>query len=146
MEKDLTDEVNLLNKRINDLEKMLSVLMKPFNDIRKTTESYMSLAGLLFDHSDLTPYLILPELKDSISKDIMRVLLERPEYNVSQISDLVKSRRATASWRIICEKLLDLEKKISYKNSNGGSRSLYNLTVEVIKNWTQILGLTKLND
>ena len=143
MEKDLTGEVKELNKRINDLEKMLSVLMKPFNDIRKTTESYMRLAGLLLDHGGLTPDLILPELKDPISKDIVRVCLERPEQNVSQITDLVKSRRGTASRRIIREKLVDLEKKNIIQKQQRGSRSVYSLTTEVIKKWTQLLGLTK---
>jgi DNA-binding transcriptional ArsR family regulator len=143
VEKDLTDEVKELNKRISELEKMLSVLMKPFTDIRKTTESYMRLAGLLLDHGGLTPDLILPELKDPISKDIVRVLLERPEQNVSQITDLVKSRRGTASRRIIREKLVDLEKKNILQKQQHGSRSVYSLTAEVIKKWTQLLGLTK---
>jgi len=143
VEKDLTDEVKELNKRISDLEKMLSVLMKPFHDIRKTTESYMRLAGLLLDHGGLTPDLILPELKDPISKDIVRVLLERPELNVSQITDLVKSRRGTASRRIIRRKLMDLEKRNIIQKQQRGSRSVYRLTAEVIKKWTQLLGLTK---
>jgi DNA-binding transcriptional ArsR family regulator len=143
VEKDLTDEVKELNKRISDLEKMLTVLMKPFNDIRKTTESYMRLAGLLLDHGGLTPDLILPELKDPISKEIVRVLLERPEQNVSQITDLVKSRRGTASRRIIREKLVDLEKKNIIQKQQRRSRSVYSLTAEVIKKWTQLLGLTK---
>jgi DNA-binding transcriptional ArsR family regulator len=143
VEKDLTDEVKELNKRISDLEKMLSVLIKPFHDIRKTTESYMRLAGLLLDHGGLTPDLILPELKDPISKDIVRVLLERPEQNVSQITDLVKSRRGTASRRIIREKLVNLEEKNIIQKQQRGTRSVYSLTAEVIKKWTQLLGLTK---
>ena len=143
MEKDLTDEVKELNKRISDLEKMLSVLMKPLSDIRKTTESYMRLASLLLDHGGLTPDLILSELKDPISKEIVRVLLERPEQNVSQITDLVKSRRGTASWRIIRERLVDLERKNIIQKQQRGSRSVYSLTAEVIKKWTQLLGLTK---
>jgi DNA-binding transcriptional ArsR family regulator len=143
VEKDLADEVKELNKRISELEKMLSVLMKPFSDIRKTTESYMRLAGLLLDHGGLTPDLILPELKDPISKDIVRVLLEHPKQNVSQITDLVKNRRGTASRRIIREKLLDLEKKNIIQKQQRRSRSVYSLTAEVIKKWTQLLGLTK---
>jgi DNA-binding transcriptional ArsR family regulator len=143
VEKDLTDEVKELNKRISDLEKMLSVLMKPLTDIRKTTENYMRLAGLLLDHGGLTPDLILPELKDPISKEIVRVLLEHPEQNVSQITDLVKSRRGTASRRIICERLVDLEKKNIIQRQQRGSRSVHSLTAEVIKKWTQLLGLTK---
>jgi DNA-binding transcriptional ArsR family regulator len=143
VEKDLSEEIKELNKRISDLEKMLSMLMKPFNDVRRTTESYLRLASLLLDHGGLTPDLILPELKDPISKDIVRVLLERPEQNISQITDLVKSKRGTASRRIIREKLLDLEEKKIIQKQQHGSRSVYSLTAEVIKKWTQLLGLTK---
>ncbi len=108
MENDLADEVKELSKRINELEKMLSALMKPFSDVRKTTERYLKLAALLLDHGGLTPDVILPDLKDPISKDIVRVLLERPGQNVSQITDLVKSKRGSASRRIIRKKLLYL--------------------------------------
>lgn len=143
MEKNLSEEIKELNKRISDLEKMLSALMKPFNDIKKTTDSYLRLAGLLLDHGGLTPDVILPELKDPISKDIVRVLLERPEQNVSQITNLVKSRRGTASRRIIREKLVDLEKKNIIQKLQRGSRYIYSPTAEVIKKWTQLLGLIK---
>jgi DNA-binding transcriptional ArsR family regulator len=141
VKKDLTEEIKELNKRISDLERILSVLMKPLSDIRKTTENYMKLAGLLLDHGGLTPDLILPELKDPISKDIVRVLLERPEQNVSQITDLVKSKRGTSSRRIIREKLADLEKKNIIQKQQFGSRYVYSLTADVIKKWTHLLGL-----
>jgi DNA-binding transcriptional ArsR family regulator len=142
VEKDLADEVKELNKRISELEKMLSLLMKPLTDVRKTTERYLKLAGLLLDHGGLTPDVILPDLKDPISKDIVRVLLERPGQNVSQITDLVKSRRGTASRRIIRKKLLYLEEKHVIQKQQQGSRTVYTLTTEVIKKWTQLLGLT----
>lgn len=143
MEKDLADEIKELTKRISDLEKMLSVLLKPLNDVQKTTQNYIKLAGRLLDHGGLTPEVILPELKDPISKDIVRVLLERPEQNISQITDLVKSKRGTASRRIIREKLTDLEVKHIIQKQQHGSRYVYSLTAEVIKKWTQLLGLTK---
>jgi DNA-binding transcriptional ArsR family regulator len=142
VEKDLADEVKELNKRISDLEKMLSVLLKPLSDVRKTTERYLRLAGLLLDHGGLTPDVILPELKDPISKDIVRVLLERPGQNVSQITDLVKAKRGTASRRIIRKKLLSLEEKNIIQKQQQGSRVVYSLTSEVIKKWTQLLGLS----
>jgi len=141
VEKELAEEVKELNKRISDLEKMLSLLMKPLSDVQKTTERYLKLAGLLLDHGGLTPDFILPELKDPISKDIVRVLLERPEQNVSQITDLVKSKRGTASRRIIREKLSYLEEKNIIQKQQRGSRYVYSLTVDVIKKWTQLLGL-----
>jgi DNA-binding transcriptional ArsR family regulator len=143
VEKDLADEVKELSKRINELEKMLSVLLQPLNNVQKTTQSYLRLAGLLLDHGGLTPDAILPEVKDPISKDIVRVLLERPEQNISQITDLVKSKRGTASRRIIREKLQDLETKHITQKHQRGSRSVYSLTPEVINKWTQLLGLSK---
>lgn len=145
MEKDRTDvsnEIKELSKRISELESMLAALLKPLNDARKTTERYLKLAGLLLDHGGLTPDVIFPDLKDPISKDIIRVLLERPAQNVSQITDLVKSKRGSASRRIIREKLLDLETRNIVQKQQQGSRTVYSLTPEVIKKWTQLLGLT----
>lgn len=145
MEKDRTDvsnEIKELSKRISELESMLAALLKPLNDARKTTERYLKLAGLLLDHGGLTPDVIFPDLKDPISKDIIRVLLERPAQNVSQITDLVKSKRGSASRRIIREKLLDLETRNIIRKQQQGSRTVYSLTPEVIKKWTQLLGLT----
>ena len=143
MEKDLPGEVKELTKRINELEKMLAALLKPLSDAQKTTQNYLRLAGLLLDHGGLTPDVILPEVKDTISKDIVRVLLDRPEQNISQITELVKSKRGTASRRIIREKLLDLEAKRIVQKQQRGSRYVYSLTVEVITKWTQLLGLSK---
>jgi len=143
VEKDLAEEVKELTKRISELEKMLSVLLKPLSDVQKTTQNYMKLAGLLLDHGGLTPDAILPEVKDPISKDIVRVLLERPEQNISQITDLVKSKRGTASRRIIREKLHDLESKHIIQKQQHGSRYVYSLTPNVIKKWTQLLGFIK---
>jgi len=145
VEKDRTDvsnEIKELSKRISELESMLAALLKPLNDARKTTERYLKLAGLLLDHGGLTPDVIFPDLKDPISKDIIRVLLERPAQNVSQITDLVKSKRGSASRRIIREKLLDLETRNIIRKQQQGSRTVYSLTPEVIKKWTQLLGLT----
>ncbi len=146
MDKDQPDvkkEIKELSKRISELESLLATLLKPLTDVRKTTESYLRLAGLLLDHGGLTPEIILPELKDSISKDIVRVLLERPEQNISQITELVKSRRGSASRRIIRKKLQELETNHIIQRQEHGSRSVYSLTPEVITKWTQLLGLTK---
>jgi DNA-binding transcriptional ArsR family regulator len=141
-EKDVTSEIKELNKRISELESMLASLLKPLTDARKTTERYLRLAGLLLDHGGLTPDAILPNLKDPISKDIVRVLLERPEQNISQITDQVKSRRGTASRRIIRKKLQILEQQQIIRQQQNGSRTVYTLTPEVITKWTQLLGLS----
>ena len=109
--KDLAKEVKELNKRIAELEKMISVLVQPLQRVQTTTSNYLKVVQLLLEHGGLTPDLILSEVKDSISKEIVRVLLDRNEQNVSQITELVRSKRGTASRRIIREKINELTKK-----------------------------------
>jgi DNA-binding transcriptional ArsR family regulator len=140
---DLSTEIKELQKRIDDLERLLAGLIKPLTDARTTTERYLRLAGLLLDHGGLTPDLILPEVKDAIEKDIVRVLLERQDQNISQITELVKTRRGTASRRIIRQRLQSLEQKHIIQMRQQGSRTVYSLTAEVITKWTQLLGFPK---
>jgi len=140
VKKDLAREIKELNKRISELEKMLSVLIKPFQDVRRTTNNYMKLTGLLLDHGGLTPDLILPEVKDPISKEIVRVLMNRSEQNISQITELIRSKRGTASRRIIRKKIQELTEKNIIQNHQKGSTYVYSLAAEVIKKWSQMLG------
>ena len=119
---------------------MLSVLIKPLPDVRKTTSNYMRLTGLLLDHGGLTPDLILPEVKDPISKEIVRVLMDRSEQNISQITELIRSKRGTASRRIIREKIQELAEKNIIQKHQKGSLYVYSLTEKVIKKWSQMLG------
>jgi DNA-binding transcriptional ArsR family regulator len=141
VEKDLTEEIKELNQRINELEKMLSSLFKPLSDVTKTTRNYLRLTALLLDHGGLTPDIILPDLKDHISREIVRVLMDRSEQNISQITELVRSKRGTASRRIIREKLNELTDKKIIKKQQKGSRYVYSITEDVVKKWSKILGL-----
>lgn len=140
MTKDLTNEVKELNKRISELEKMLSVLVKPLQDVSKVTQNYMKIIRLLLDHGGITPDLILPEIKDPIAKEIVRVLLDRTEQNISQITELVRSKRGTASRRIIRDKIQELIEKDIIQKKQKGSLYVYSLTEKVIRKWSQMLG------
>jgi DNA-binding HxlR family transcriptional regulator len=136
----LEQEVKELNKRISELEKMLSVLIEPLRQVSRTTRNYMRITGLLLDQGGITPDMILPEVKDTISIEIVRVLLDRPDQNISQITDLVRSKRGTASRRIIRERVKGLEEKGIVKKSVKGSRYVYGLTDKVIKKWSKMIG------
>ena len=140
VEKDLAKEIKELNKRINELEKMLSTIIEPLQDVGKVTQNYMRIIGLLLDRGGITPDMILPDVKDPISKDIVRVLLERSNQNISQITELVRSKRGTASRRIIRERLQDLEEKDIVQKRLKGSLYVHSLTEQVIKKWSQMLG------
>ena len=140
MPKDLKDEIKQLNKRINDLEKMLSKMMEPLQNITKTTRNYMRIIGLLLEHGGITPDLILPEIKDPISREIVRVLLDKTDQNISQITELVRVKRGTASRRIIRDKIKELEEKNIVQKRQIGSLYVYSITEKVIKKWSQMLG------
>ena len=140
MKEDLKKEIKELNKRISELEKMLSTLVQPLRKVSKTTQNYLRLTGLILDHGGLTPDLILPEIKDPISKEIIRVLMDRNEQNISQITELVRSKRGTSSRRIIREKIQILEKKNIIKKQIRGNLYVYSLSENVIKKWSQMLG------
>ena len=114
MEKNLADEIKELNKRINELEKMLSMLMQPLRDVGKTASNYLRLTGLLLDHGGLTPDIILP--------------------------DLVRNKRGTASRRIIRKRMQELTEKKIVKKYQKGSIYVYVLSEEVVKKWSQMLG------
>jgi DNA-binding transcriptional ArsR family regulator len=138
--KELKDEIKQLNKRINDLEKMLSTMMEPIRNITKTTRNYMRIIGLLLEHGGITPDLILPEIKDPISREIVRVLLDKTDQNISQITELVRTKRGTASRRIIREKIQNLEEKGIVQKKQIGSLYVYSITDKVLKKWSQMLG------
>ena len=139
--KDLAEEVKELNKRIGELEKMISVLVQPLQRVQTATSNYLKVVQLLLEHGGLTPDLILPEVKDPISKEIVRVLLDKNEQNVSQITELVRSKRGTASRRIIREKIHELTKKNVISKQQKGSLYVYSLSQDVIKKWSQLLGI-----
>lgn len=141
MSKDLTDEIKELNKRISELERMLSLLIQPFQKVQDTTSNYLKILRLSLEHGGLTPDLILPEVKDPISKEIVRALLDRSEQNISQITELLRSKRGTASRRIVREKVNKLTEKNIIQKKQKGSLYVYSLSQEVIRKWSQLLGI-----
>ena len=140
MTKDLEKDIKDLNKRISELEKMLSTVIKPLQQVSNTTQRYLKITSLVLEHGGLTPDMILPEIKDHISQQIVRTLIDRKDQNISQITELVRSKRGTASRRIIRDRLKELEEKEIVKKQQKGSIYVYSLTDKVIKKWSQMLG------
>jgi DNA-binding transcriptional ArsR family regulator len=139
--KDLSNEIKELNKRISELEKMISTLIQPLQRLQDITSNYFKIIQLLIEHGGLTPDLILPDMKDPISKEIIRVLLDRSQQNITQITELVRNKRGTASRRIIRKKINELVEKNIIQKKQKGSVNVYSLSQKVIKKWTQLLGI-----
>ncbi len=141
MEEELKKEIKDLNKRISELERMLSVLIKPLADVRNKTGNYLRLLNILLDNGGLTPDLVVPELKDTISKEIVKTLMKKTDLNISQITEIVRNKRGTASRRIIRERLKKLEDKNIVKKRIKGKINVFCLSPYVIKKWSKLLGL-----
>jgi predicted transcriptional regulator len=73
----------------------------------------------------------------------LRILLDRPGLNISQLTDELKGRRGSSSRRIVRDKLKELaEMKLVVEEAGRNERS-YRLSEDVVKRWSQVLGLTK---
>lgn len=140
---ELYKEIKSLNKRIDELESMLRDVVQPFQQMGKSTTTYFRLIGLMLEHGGLTPDTLFSEIKDPIEKTIVQVLTQKNDLNVSQITEHVRSKRGTASRRIIRNKLQNLQAKEIVETDQLGSRKVYRLTEEVIKKWLQVLGFIK---
>lgn len=140
---ELYKEIKSLNKRIDELESMLRAVVQPFQQMGKSTTTYFRLIGLMLEHGGLTPDTLFSGIKDPIEKTIVQVLIQKNDLNVSQITEHVRSKRGTASRRIIRNKLQNLQAEEIVETDKLGSRKVYRLTEEVIKKWLQVLGFIK---
>ncbi len=141
--RELSKEIKALNDRIDELESMLRTVLKPFQEMGKTTTNYFRLIGLMLEHGGLTPDSLFSEIKDPIEKSIIQVLTQKKDLNISQITENVRSKRGTASRRIIRKKIQKLKEKNMVESHQTGSRTVYRLTDEVIKKWSKVLGFIK---
>src|SRR5437660_11975121 len=75
------------------------------------SRGYFRLLDLYAKYGKVSPDLVIPGLKDDISRHIVVALFDRPDRNISQITEAVKGKRETASRRIVRERLEDLERQ-----------------------------------
>jgi len=119
---------------------MLSTIIQPNRQVTSITQNYLRIVNILIEKGGLPPEVILTDVKDSISKEIIRTLMEKNEQNISEITERVRTKRGTSSRRIIRERLKTLEEKNLVQKTMKGQRYVYSLTEKVIKKWSQLLG------
>jgi DNA-binding transcriptional ArsR family regulator len=140
-EEDLPNQIKELNKRIAELESMMAQLVAPVREMQKSTRNYFRLVDLAMKHGGLSPEMLLPEVKDSISRDIVKVLLKRNDLNITQIAEALRDERGSASRRIVREKIKRLEELNIVEQKEDKATSTYNLTEQVLRKWSQLLGI-----
>lgn len=147
-DEDLERQIKALAEKMESVEESISKVARPYSQLvdyierfQKISNSYFRMLGLYQRYGAISPDLLIPGVKDSISRDIVKVLFERDGQNISQITEKLKDARGTSSRRIVRERLKGLEKK-GVLRSKGSSRSKeYWLTPEYIDKWYELLGL-----
>ena len=76
-----------------------------------------------------------------ISKEIIRVLVDRNGQNISQITEGVRVKRGTASRRVVREKLKILEEQGIVEQRGEKAVSAYYISDHVLRKWSQLLGI-----
>ncbi len=152
-EGDLSKDVRELRKQVDALREALEKVAGPYREIagymeqlQRVTRGYFRLLDLYARHGSVSPEIVVPGLKDDISKAILSVLFEKGGRNVSQITEAVKGKRGTASRRIVRERLQDLVQEGVVVASDGSRGHTYSVSDEVAEKWSQVLGLSKYGD
>ncbi len=152
-EGELQHDVRELRKQVEALREALGKVTEPYREIASYLDKLQGLASGYFRLLDLyakygavSPDLVIPGLKDDISRHIVSTLFEKADRNIPQITEAVKVKRGTASRRIVRERIQDLERKgvlISTPSSKGRA---YRVADDVASRWSQVLGLSKYED
>ena len=140
-DEDLPKQIKELNKRIAELEGLMAQIVAPVQKMQRSTQNYLRIVDLALKHGGLSPEMLLPEVKDPISKDIVKVLLKKSGMNITQITDSLRDERGSASRRIVREKLKSLEEMEIVKQKEDKKVPTYKLTEKVLRKWSQLLGI-----
>jgi hypothetical protein len=140
---DLRKEVKELNNRIIELESMISELQEPLRQLRSAASGYYKFIDLVMKYGGVSPDKIIPGVKDSISKEIINILFEKNGQNISQITEILRSRRGSASRRIVREKLGKLEHAGHVVRRTTKKSVEYYISEKLLKKWSQVLGFNK---
>ena len=147
---DLQEDVRELRKQIEALREVLAQATKPYTELagyldrmQDLTRRSFRLLELYARYGSVSPDLVIPGLKDDISKHIVSVLMDQRDRNISQITDAVKGKRGTASRRIVRKRLEDLENQGVLVSAPGARGRTFRVSDEVVSKWSQVLGWSK---
>ena len=133
---DQSKKIEELTARIAELESAVREVARPYSELvdqlsrfQDTVQKYFRLMDLYQRHGVIPIETILPGVKDPISKDIMRLLLDKPGLNISEITEELRQRRGSASRRIVRDRLGELLEKGMLVERTGKMEKTYNIRV-----------------
>ena len=148
-EEDLREQIKALSDKMEGVESSLKVIAEPYSQLMEYLERFQSISSSYFRlldlyerYGEISPDLLVPDVKDTISREIVKILFEKDGQNISQVTERLKERRGTASRRIVRERLSALEEKGVVRRKGDSKNRDYWLSEEFVDRWYQLLGLT----
>ena len=137
----LRQEVQELNRRILELEQVISELREPLGQMNRAATGYFKFIDMYIRFGGVAPDKVLPKLRDPISREIINLLFQKEGLNISQITEALRERRGCASRRTVRSKLEELEGEGYVARRRAGNAAQYSVTDELKRKWSQALGL-----
>jgi len=147
-DEDLEKQIKSLSDKMESLEESMRMVATPYSQLleyierfQKISSSYFRLIDLYQKYGEISPDLLVPGVKDSISREIVKILFDRDGQNISQITQRLKERRGTSSRRTVRERLKELQEKGVVVSRGSERAKIYWLTEGYVKKWYELLGL-----
>ena len=144
--RDLRDQIEALRSALSDVARPYTELMGYVERLQDFSRGYFRILDLYAKHGKVSPDLVIPGLKDDISRHIVVALFDRPDRNISQITEAVKGKRGTASRRIVRARLADLKEQGIVVATPGSRTRTFRVADGVAEKWSQVLGVPKYRD
>ncbi len=150
---DVRRDLKELREQVESLRDVLSTALGPYRELasyveqlQELSKGYFRLIDLFQRYGGVSPDLVVPGLKDDISRHIVGALFDAPDRNISQITEAVKRKRGTASRRIVRARLEALVSKGVVVASDGLRGRTFRVADDVVAKWSQVLGFPKYAD
>jgi len=144
--RELRDQIEALRTTLSDVTRPYTELMAYVDRLRDVSRGYFRILDLYAKYGKVSPDLVIPGLKDDISRHIVVALFDRPDRNISQITEAVKGKRGTASRRIVRKRLEELQRQGIVVATPGARTRTFRVAEEVAEKWSQVLGVPKYRD
>lgn len=140
---ELTERIASLESSLREVTRPYSQLVEQLGQFQGIVQKYFRLLDLYQRHGVIAVDVILPELKDPMSREIMRILMDRPGLNISQISEELRARTGSSSRRIVRERLEDMVRQDLLTEEKGSKAKTFTVSARVVDKWSEVLGLNK---
>src|SRR3989449_6654518 len=138
--RELRSQIDALRTALTDVTRPYAELMRYVDRLQDASRGYFRILGLYTKYGTVSPDLVIPGLKDDISRHIVVALFDRPDRNISQITEAVKGKRGTASRRIVRERLEDLQRQGIVVATPGSRTRTFRGAAGVAGKGAQMLG------